>query len=292
MNKVKFFMAMLALTVAAPAFAQGFGEADTQSIVIAALVGVMALAAIGHMIYVLFIRKKFRTDWTAEEFVEMRKAAGLPEKMSGDEYEDIDTKLNALVDTWDYFTDEDGEECILPLHLKNVKASIAVCTEVTAMMPTDADLVSRLNNLGEVTNEMRKRVFAASKTMLVITAIAALLLGWAGDAWGPAIAWGVIVGALYSMSCMKPQYSLIRKELEGKDNSSFLTGIIAGMLGGVAAAPTYRTVTKWSDGSTTTDDDNSSFWVRLVLMIIAVVFLVFVLPIISFWNYLRNYCFS
>ena len=57
----------------------------------------------------------------------------------------------------------------------------------------------------------------------------------------------------------------------------------------IAGAKTYKTVTKWSDGTTTTDTDNSETGIALIIALVVFVFLTFFLWVIAIWNYLRNY---
>lgn len=294
MKKFMILSAAMLLAGAFPAVAQDAHVSDGQAIgaiIGGGIVGLAMLFAIGHMLYVIFIRKKLRTDWTVEEFASMRAAAGFSEYASDDENQEIGNVILNQVNGWETFIDDQGEENALPLSRSNVKNSVAAYEQVVAMMPTGQDVVELLNNLGETLNGMRSRSFTASKTMLVCVVIAGLIIGFAGN-WGAAITMMLLTGGLYTLSCMKPDYVLIRKELEGKEESSFLSGLIGGMLGGVAAAPTYVTVTKWSDGSTTREEDNSSFWISAILMILAIIVLIFILPIVSFINYLRNYVFA
>lgn len=70
-----------------------------------------------------------------------------------------------------------------------------------------------------------------------------------------------------------------------------MSGFIAGILGGVATAETVTTVTKWSDGTTTKDVDNSNFWISLILSIVLFVVLAIFMFVLAFINYLRNYVF-
>lgn len=262
------------------------------AILISAVVGLGFLWMVGHMVYVLFIRPKCKTDLTVDMMVEKRRDAGLSDYASDEENQAVFDAIDACVDTWDCFTDSDGEECVLPLTRVAVKTAGQTCVWAEkVVMPTDPEVLERLNNMGEVVNAMRKRTFTASKTMLIVLWIACALLGWGSGNWGGAIGTGLFFSLLYGMASMKPDYVLIRKDLEGKEEKSFLTGIIAGLLGGIAAAPTYRTVTKWSDGSTTTEDDNSATWFSLIFAIIITFVLIILMPVVSLINYLRNYAF-
>ncbi len=276
------------------AFAQNTGVDEASRVVSYLIQGLVLLATLGilgHMVYVLFIRKKLRTDWTPEEMSALRTAAGFPAEATAEEDDEVESIIMNQVNSWDTWVDN-GEECTLPLHRSNVKNAVAAYEQSVAMMPTTPEVLDDLNHLGDVANEMRKRTFTASKTMLVVLWICVVLISLIGGQWVGPIAMGCVYTALYCMASMKPNYVLIRKELQGKGEKSFLTAIIAGLLGGIAAAPTYRTITKYSDGSTTSEDDNSATWFSIIFTVIVAVFLVFIMPVVSLVNYLRNYVFA
>ncbi|MDE6464266.1 MAG: hypothetical protein K2L16_06505 [Muribaculaceae bacterium] len=270
--------------------AHGAGLMNSPFIMVLILLAVLAM--VGHMFYILFFRKKLRIDWTPEEMSSLRASEGYPAYANEQEDDEVEDLIVAEVNTWEVFYDGSGDECTLPLRRSKVKSAAEAYERCVAMRPTSPEVVDDLNRLGDIVNDMRKRTFTASKTMLVVLWILVVLMGWGGNAWPQAITFGVIYTLLYSMASMKPDYVLIRKELEGRGESSMLTGIIAGLLGGIATAPTYRTVTKWSDGTTTTEDDNSATLFSIILAILISVFLVFILPAVSVVNYLRNYVFS
>lgn len=264
---------------------QNLGE-----ILTAALVFGGALWMLGHMIYILFIRKKLRTDWTVEEFRRMRQEQNLPLESSEEENSAIIDLMTAQVDQWLTWEDENGDDCALPLERSVVKGTAEAIETSCAYLPTDEEIVDNLNETADVVNEMRKRTTCMSKTLVVVLWIACIILGLSGS-WGVGITFGLVYTAVYWMASMKPNYVLIKKELEGKEESSFLTGIIGGLFGAVAAAPTYRTVTKWSDGSTTTEDDNSPTLFTFIIALFVTIVLVVLMPVFSAINYLRNYVF-
>lgn len=260
-------------------------------IIVAVLVFGGALWMLGHMIYILFIRKKLRTDWTADEFRQMRQAQGLPLESSDEENSAIIDMMSTQVDQWLEWKDENGDDCSLPLERSVVKGTAEAIENSWAYLPTDEEIVEHLNDTADVVNEMRKRTTCMSKTLVVVLWIAVVIMGFGAGNWGAAITFGLVYTAVYWMASMKPNYVLIKKELEGKEESSFLSGILGGVFGAVAAAPTYRTVTKWSDGSTTTDDDHSPTLFAFILALFVTVVLVVLMPVFSAVNYLRNYVF-
>ena len=95
---------------------------------------------------------------------------------------------------------------------------------------------------------------------------------------------------IYIMASMTPTFVLNRRIVNGKGNSrNFMTVFIAGLFGMIAAAPTYKTVTKWSDGSTTSDTDHGATWFSLILTFFVLVLVGFFIAVIGLINYIRNY---
>lgn len=284
------------LCSAVPVLAQQTHTASSSTNMIGGLIGgvLMLLGALwmlGHMIYILLIRKKFRTDLTVADMEQARRDAGLSSVASD---QDNAMAYNAMQDAssqWATFYDN-GEECSLPLERSAVKNSAIALETAYKCMPTDPEIIDLMNDMGDVVNGMRKRTFTASKTLLVILWIAVVLMGWGSGNWGVALTFGAVWSAIYGMASMKPDYVLIRKELEGKEEKSFLTGIIAGLFGAVAAAPTYRTITTYSDGHKETSDDNSPTFIALIFGLFVMIVMVIIMPVFAAINYLRNYVFA
>lgn len=284
------------LTTAMPALAQAGARASGSSagqIVGGIAMLLAALWMLGHMLYILFFRRKFRTDYTVEDMRQKRIELGAAPDSTDDEDQAAYDVMQVALDEWLVFNDpQDGEETALPLERSVVKQSAAALEQAISYCPTHPEVIDRINNMADVVNAMRNRTFTASKTMLVLLWIMVVILGLSTKNWGTALTFGAVWSAVYGMASMKPDYVLIRKELEGKEESSFLSGIIGGLFGAVAAAPVYRTVTTYSDGSKETSDDHSASLFTLIFAIIAAVFMVIIMPIFAAVNYLRNYVFA
>lgn len=280
------------MAIAASAQTNTLPPKTTQDGFILILILTLLIVSLGHMIYVLFIRRKLRTDWTVDQMIARRAKANLPlESDPENDARAFDLIINEL-NSWETIYTSTGEATI-PLKRSKVKKAAKTYSLVVAMMPTnDEGVLHNLNIMADALNDMRKRSFTASKTMLVVIVLFSLLFGYLTNNWGEATVICLANAGYYSLSCMRPAYVLIRKELNGSSGGSFLTGVIFGLLGSVAAAPVYRTVTKWSDGRTETQDDHSATLFSLILAVIMTMVLVIFLPAISFINYLRNYVFA
>ena len=246
------------------------------------------LAVLGHMIYENFIRKPLRTDYTVDEFKAAREAEGLAPEMSDDEIA-ICANLGNYENIWSQVPSDNEEPSYLPLRKKQIDAMNGIINAAVAAKPTDQDVVDAINEINGVMNDMMKRQFNGSKTIIIISIIVgAALTAIMGEAH-PA----VLIGSgllMYLFASRTPMFVLIRKELKGRGGRrSFLTLIMGGLFASVAAAPTYKTITTYSDGSTTTETDNSATWFSLAITCIIAVMLAIFMWVIALINYVRNY---
>lgn len=259
-------------------------------LVVLAIVGVVATIFI-HMIRELFFRKKL-VPLDLETLRQVRLDDDRPAEMTEDERERA-IQLLQNIDTYKvHFTDDKGDECALPTKGKQVKAITRILAEVAEIVPTDEDMIVYYNNQVEIINEACRREFAGSKTYIIVSAVIMLGLGWLANAFWIALS-NVLVGSLiYIAGSMKPIFMFWRSEINGTaGGSSFLTGMIGGVFGAVATANTYKTVTRWSDGTTTTDTDDSETWISLGFAFIVCVFLAWLMVVCGLINYLRYYVF-
>lgn len=250
-----------------------------------------SLAMLGHMIYENFIRKAYRTDYSAEAFRLARKEAGQSEEMTEEELEVYANRLDQINDTWGEVPDEEGNPIPFPMKKGDIQKADEILKEVVAANPTDEVLVEKINGYGGLLNTALERNFNGSKAIIITSIIVAVLMSWAAEDANFAIYIACSL-AVYWLASRTATFVLIRKELKGVNtSSSFLTGLLGGLLGGVAAAKTYKTITTYSDGSQTTETDNSQTWISLIFAIIVIVVLVVFLWFFSLINYLRNYVF-
>lgn len=285
-------LTLLASTL--PALAQSATSTNNDSLVAAIVIYLvlgLSVVAIGHMSYVLFIRRKLNENLTESDMIAKRQAAGLPAKATDFDNANAEAIITEATDTWTTWTNPDGSTDFMPLQRTAVKKTAECYDRIMKIMPTDPETIDNINALATVTNYARKRVFTASKTMLIVLWVVTIAFCLLADSWG--FLWlGGINTVLYVGSTMKPNYVLVRRDLQGKTESSFLTGIIGGLFAGVAAAPVYRTVTTYSDGSKSTSDDHSATFFALAFTLVAMIVLSIFLFVVAIFNYLRNYVFA
>lgn len=262
----------------------GYPVSDT---IISILVFVAFVWMIGHMIYELWIKRNPFTAIDIDQMKVLRETEGKRLEMSDDEYNECMELLTQATDNWTEYQNEDGEEMCIITNKKQMQQTEDIANRVNSLLPTDPEVVELANQVYGFAREARKREFTGSKTLLVILVIIAAffiyLTGW------QIISFFIFNAATYILASMTPNFMLYRKELKGKTGSGCLTAILGGAFAMILGAQTVRTVTKWSDGSTTTDDDHSQHFIAWILAIIIAVILVFFMFVWATINYLRNY---
>lgn len=258
--------------------------------IFAVILSLLVLAAIGaaawHMIKENYLTK-YRTDYTTAEFSQNRVAQGLSAEMSAEENQLARDLLDEIYDAWTTTTLPDGSEIFCPMTRTAVLLTRKNMAAVIAMNPTDEAVVERLNAFNDTLASAFVREFNGSKPLLWIAGIFGAIGLFAGGIPGLGIFLGI---GFYWLASRPPLFMTIRKELKGTNTSkSIISSIIAGLFSLLAAAKTYKTVTKWSDGTTTTDTDDSETWFSLALMIVVMVMLASFIFVFGLINYVRNY---
>lgn len=258
-------------------------------VLLAIVLSLLFLAMIVHMVYENFFKRKLRIDCSAEEFSRLRQQAGLGAEATDEENTRAWEYTDEMYGLWSTLTVEDGDEIRAPLSRKVIGKSALLWQQAVDAKPTNAEIVDRINQCAEVINNVQKRTFAGSKTFLITSLVLATLLSFIGGNFN--MLWMILFfSALYVLASMKPTFMQIKKELSGKGGKpKFMSAIIGGLFGAVATAKTYKTVTKWSDGTTTTDTDHSETWFTLIFGLVIMIVLALFMGVVALVNYLRNY---
>ena len=298
----KFFTLLCSFAAIAPLMAQSTEVAepvvDTAplgktilTIFVATVALAASLAVLAHMIYDNFIRKSYNEGRKVIDFVTKRRAANMPEYSTAEEITHINYRLDEVLAAWDTIPGEDGKSTLFPLKKSGVKLACEVMAEAEATMPTDEQTIERMNSIASVLNSALKRKFNGSQALIISSIIVGIVLIFATKTVNYTIP--IVVGlVIYWLASRTSNFVLIRKELKGGGGKqSFLTRVIGGLFAGVAASKTYKTVTTYSDGSQTTDYDNSETWITLTFTLVIIVLLSMFIWVFSIINYLRNYLF-
>jgi len=259
------------------------------------LILVIVFAILGHMIYELFIKKKLSEDRTIDFFIQQRMEVGKLPKSTAEEDEEAERLLNDVFVFWPVVESTADDDLRAPLKYKQVKKSILLLKRVEDLQPTNELIVDRLNELSGCVNSANKRQFNGSKTLIIVAIIIFTLIFFISGASLSgsnlnSLIFPICSLAVYIMASLTPTFVLNRRIAKGKGKSrNFMTVFIAGLFGMIAAAPTYKTVTKWSDGSTSSDTDHSATWFSLILTFVVLVLVSFFIVVIGLINYVRNY---
>lgn len=258
---------------------------DFLAILIPLLIVIALFGSLIHMIYILTRRKHFPHPYSVEDIKKMRIAAGKSAEASYAENKSAYDVLDKCYDTWKPYTDENGEEQRVAVNKKMVDATEACINRCLEIMPTDRDLVDSLNEVCELVNTNWSRAFSGNKMLIGITVVLAVIMVFAGG-W-QVVPFFVLSLAIYILSCYKPVF--MHNKDAFKSRGTLSAGCLAAVFGFIASAQTVRTVTKWSDGTKTVDDDHSQHWIFLIIGLAILAMIAFFLALWGFFNYIRNY---
>lgn len=240
-----------------------------------------------HMIYELLFKgapKKLNIN----EIRQARSNAGLS-SMSYIEANTLLNKISAIYNSWTQYVDENGNDmCIITKHSQAKKTRLLL-EEIAASLPDNSDVIREYNELREYYITSTKRTYNASTPYIVISAIISVVFSLIAQEYSM-LGFVAVSIILYIMASMTPTYMNDRRVLSGNNRrAGFMSGLIAGIFGTLATAKTVTTITKWSDGSTTRDTDNSQVWGALIFTIIMLFLIAMFMYVVAFINYLRNY---
>lgn len=255
------------------------------STLISILILIAFFAMLIHMSWVIF-NGKLRMDYTVIDFVERRRSKGISEVATDEENQMAKDLISSVYNQWKTIK-LDEVEAYLPSKGTVVHKSYDAVKKAVALNPTDEEAVNFINNFSEILNRTMERQFTGSKIFIGIAIVVAIVISLIG-----ALPMGIFIVCgciLYFLSSRKALWQIFKDESKGGNKSNFLNAMIGGLFAGVATAKTVRTVTKWDDGTTTTEDDHSETWFSLIFLIIGCVLLSVAIYLIAFINYLRNY---
>lgn len=245
----------------------------------------IALFMLGHMIYLSYRGKRYKTVFTAKDFEAERALAGTPKEMSEQEEQEAYELMDKAFNTWTVVERTADDEYHSPTKMKQIKASVLLINQVIAMKPTDEDVVERLNGLTEVINNAEERHFDGSKKLIWVGVIVGILMFWV---MGPAMCFSTLFATgAYIVASRTPQFLIDKRAARGGGNIH--NGIFAGLFAMLAGAQTVRTIYKFEDGSKAYKDDHSQTWIALAIGLIIMVVLAMMMSFWAFLNYIRNY---
>ena len=246
--------------------------------------------ALCHILYVLLFEDRMIVPHSVEEFKQMRRSTGRPEDLPEEE----DYRIRrALAQVWLSFTKvetEDGTQ-VIPTNRKQIVAARKGLLACIESAPTHSDSVDCYNDCVEQYKACRKRVFTGSKLFIIISALIYVAIFFLAEHDWRMILFGSLNIAFYILAALEPAFVYQTKILKGKDASrpGAMTRVMAGLLGFAVAGESYRTITKWSDGTTTSEDDHTGFFLQLMIGFVLMFVVSYFMFVVSIFNYLRNY---
>ena len=246
--------------------------------------------AICHILYVLLFEDRKIVPHTVDDFKQMRRLTGRPEELPEEEGNEIP---KALAQVWLSFTQLETEEGpqVVPTTRKHIVAARKGLLACVDSAPTDPETVAFYNDCVEHYKACRKRSFTGSKLFIIISALIYVAIFFLAEHDWKMILFGSLNIAFYILAALEPEFVFQTKMLKGKDVSkpSAMTRVMAGLLGFAVAGESYRTITKWSDGTTTSEDDHTGFFLQLMFGIALMLVVSYFMFVVSMINYLRNY---
>jgi len=252
----------------------------------AILILVIFVAILGHILYMLFFRKKIPM-FTTETFSQQRLKDEKSEYSSEAENQEAEQLLESVYESWSVVETTEDDVLRAPLKYKQVKGTATLLNAVIALAPTDEAVVERFNELADVLNDGNKRKFNGSKTLIISALVIFVLISLISGTWSGAL---FFVGSIvfYILASMTPMFVINRKEVNGQGGKrSFMTSLIGGLFGTIATAKTYKYVNK--NTGEVVDTDNSETWMSMIFTFIVLCFLSFLIGAIALINYIRNY---
>lgn len=258
-----------------------------------AFFGFLLLAAllfmIVYMVYILLIRDRKLLPKTVEDFKAYRRELGLPAESSDVENESISplfedvyhnlTQVRTGGEVEQYFTTKE--------QIEGLRSALVQTLETAPTQPACVDLYNEM--LADY-KASTKRQFMGSKPYLIVGGVITVLMTIGGGLMALPFMLLNICG--YYFASQETQFMINAKELKeaGSTGKSKLMTILLTMgVGVLFSGQTYKTVTKWSDGTTSTDYDNSEHLVAFILGMIIIVVLAFFMFVVALVNFIRNY---
>jgi hypothetical protein len=246
--------------------------------------------AICHILYVLLFEDRKIVPHTVEEFKQMRRLTGRPEDLPEEEENRIRRELAQVWLSFTQIETEDGTQ-VIPTNRKQIVAARKGLLACIESAPTDPDSVNEYNDCVEHYKACRKRSFTGSTFFIIISALVYVAIFFLAEHEWRILLFGSLNIAFYVFATLEPAFVYQTKLLKGKDMSKpgAMTRIMAGLLGFAVAGESYRIITKWSDGTTTTEDDHTGFFVQLLIGFALMIVVSYFMFVVSLINYLRNY---
>ncbi|MDY6326631.1 MAG: hypothetical protein SPL47_04880 [Bacteroidales bacterium] len=244
---------------------------------------------IAYMVYILLVRDRKLLPKTIDDFKAYRQEHGLSEESSDTEDNHI-TSLFEEVFLGLTHVRKGGEEEHYFTTKEQIEGLRSALVQTLETAPTHPECVDLYNEMLAEYKTCTKRQFMGSKPYLIIGGIVTVLMTiGAGLAALPFTLLNILG---YYFASQETQFMINAKELKeagSSDNSKLMTFLISMGIGVLFSGQTVRTVTKWSDGTTTTEEDGTGHLVAFIIGMMILFFLASFMFVVALINFVRNY---
>ena len=264
----------------------GMGDFFIDLLIIASLLG-----AVIHMIYKM--RQSYFKPITVDEMKLRRLKDNEPEDSDESENQLAWQYLDQVFDQWEVVTEPGEEELRAPTTHRDLNDAKDILDQAIEVGPTDPDIVHRINELGEVLNSNASRKFAGSKALMLVAAGLAVFVAFttkgSDESWLIALlnVYYIWFGILFYFFASRAPLFLIDKRNRRIGNMNISSGLVGFFVGLFFGAPTYDTITKYRNGSSSRS--TSLNLIGLILMIVGLMILGSAILFFGILNYLRNF---
>jgi hypothetical protein len=248
-------------------------------------------------IVITMVKTKKIVPVNKTELIQHRKLANKAEEASEEENKKAFGMLEDAFYSWKVVSGPGEEEMRSPMTMAQIKKSKDLHASAEALMPTDEEVVNRLNELGNVLNIQEKRSFSGSWKLIIVALVATFityLMSRSSDpgfwSWLKHFWWMPLGIVMYYFASMAPQFLQDKRArwFRGKNIHNVLIGTVLGLFLATPATETW--VTKWSDGRRTKSEEiNPFFLVMMAITFIVILLLGFFTIVFAGINFIRNY---
>lgn len=253
------------------------------------LLVVALIFMIVYMVYILLIRDRKLLPKTIEDFKAYRQEQNMPEESSDAENESITPLFEEVFHSLTHVR-KGGEEEHYFTTKEQIEGLRAALVQTLETAPTHPECVDLYNEMLAEYKTCTKRQFMGSKPYLIIGGIITVLMTIGGGLMALPFMLLNICG--YYFASQETQFMINAKELKeagSSGKSKLMTILIAMGIGVLFSGQSYKTITTWSDGTTSTDYDHSEHLVALIFGMIIIAVLAFFMFAVALVNFIRNY---
>lgn len=253
---------------------------------------IFALAgALFHMISKM--RQTYFRSVSRDEIKLQRLKDQKPEEATEAEHQLALQYLDEVFDHWTIVSEPGEDELRAPTSNRELNHARETLEQAIECGPTDPDIIARINELGEVLNSNAARKFAGSKGLMVVAGGIGVFLAYtmkeADQSWFSALfeVYFIWFGILFYFFASRAPSFLIEKRQRHIGAMNISSGLVGFFIGLFFGAPTYDSLTKYSNGSSRRSTHFNL--IGLLFMLVGLLILGSAILFFGILNYVRNF---